>query len=82
MTREGDALDGEDFLGIGGLVVGDEAGLDVGDGVEVFSTDDGETGKVEGFGFDGVIGGFADHVVRYWFSTGAREMPGRESVWD
>jgi hypothetical protein len=86
---EGDALDGEEFLGVGGLVVVDEAGLDVSDSVEIFGADGGESGKVEGggvgaggFGRGGVVGGFAGHVLRYCFITGARGKRGRELVWD
>ena len=42
MLGDGDALDGEEFLGVGGAVTGDEIGAEIGDGLGVFETDDGE----------------------------------------
>ena len=44
---EGDALEGEQFLVVDGLEDGDEVGLEVSDGVEVFEADDGEVGGSE-----------------------------------
>lgn len=68
MARESDALDGEELLGIGGLVEVDEAGFDLRDGVDIFVADGGESGRVEGIaGVVGwlVVGGFADHDFVY-----------------
>jgi hypothetical protein len=45
LLGEGDALDGEELLGIDGLVDGDQVGFEFGDGVELFEPDD---GKVSG----------------------------------
>jgi hypothetical protein len=45
---EGDAFDGEEFLGVGGGVGGDGIGAEVVDGVAVFDFDDGEVGAGEG----------------------------------
>jgi hypothetical protein len=47
LLGEGDALDGEEFLGVGGLVEGDEIFSKVGDLIEVFEADDGEGGSGE-----------------------------------
>jgi len=67
LLGKSDALDGEEFLGVDGLVDGDEVGLEVGDGVEFFETDDGEIGGGEamltgvlrgaGFAFGGARAG-------------------------
>jgi hypothetical protein len=38
------ALDGEQFLGVDGLISGHKVGLDMGDFLEVFQPDDGERG--------------------------------------
>jgi hypothetical protein len=53
---EGHAFEGEQFLGVDGLVDGDEVGLEVGDGMEVFDAEDGEPGGGEAV-FAGVEGG-------------------------
>jgi len=42
LLGEGEALDGEEFLGVDGLVDGDEVGSEMGDLLEVFEADDGE----------------------------------------
>jgi len=42
LLGERDALDGKEFLGVDGLIKGDEVGREVGDGVEIFDADDGE----------------------------------------
>lgn len=52
---EGDALDGEEFLGVAGRVGGDEVGAEFLDGVGVFDFDDGEVGAGEGV-LAGVLG--------------------------
>ena len=56
LLREGDALDGEQLLGIDRLVGGDEVLLEAGDGVELFQADDGEVGGGEAV-LAGVLGG-------------------------
>ena len=47
LLGEGDALDGEEFLGVDGLVDVNEVGSEVLDLVEVFEADDGEGGGSE-----------------------------------
>ena len=47
LLGEGEALDGEEFLGVDGLVDGDEVGAEMGDLVEVFEADDREGGGGE-----------------------------------
>jgi hypothetical protein len=47
LLGEGEALDGEEFLGVDGLVDGDEIGSEMGDFIEVFEADDGEGGGSE-----------------------------------
>jgi hypothetical protein len=47
LLGEGEALDGEEFLGVDGLVDGDEVGPEVGDLIEFFEPDDGEGGSGE-----------------------------------
>jgi hypothetical protein len=42
LLGQGDALDGEQLLGVDGPVDGDEVGAEMGDFLEVFETDDGE----------------------------------------
>ena len=44
---EGDALEGEQFLGVDGFVDGDKVGFEAGDGFQVFEADDGEVGRGE-----------------------------------
>ena len=56
LLRQGDALDGEELLGIDRLVDGDEVGLEMGDFVDVFEADDGERGSGEAV-LAGVLGG-------------------------
>src|ERR1035437_2786305 len=56
LLGEGDALDGEEFLGVDGLVDGDGVLAEVGDFVDVFEADDGEGGGGESV-FTGVLGG-------------------------
>ena len=56
LLGEGDALDGEELLGVDGLVDGDEVLAEAGDLVEVFEADDGEGGGGESV-FAGVLGG-------------------------
>jgi len=55
LLGEGDALDGEEFLGVDGVVDGDEVLPEVGDFIEVFQADDGEAGSGEAV-FAGVLG--------------------------
>jgi hypothetical protein len=52
---EGDALQGEEFLGVDGLVDGDEVVAEAGDFLEAFEADDGEGGGGEDV-FVGVLG--------------------------
>ena len=56
LLSEGHALQGEEFLGVDGLVDGGEVGGEMGDFVEIFETDDGEAGSGEAVGA-GVLGG-------------------------
>jgi hypothetical protein len=42
LLGEGDALDGEELLGVDGPVDGDEIGAEMGDFLEIFEADDGE----------------------------------------
>ena len=53
---EGDTLDGEELLGVDGLVDGDGVLAEAGDLVEIFEADDGEGGGGETV-FAGVLGG-------------------------
>jgi hypothetical protein len=50
VLREGNPLDGEKFLGIDGLVDGDEIGAKVGDLMDVLGADRGEAFRVEAMG--------------------------------
>ena len=52
---QGDALDGEELLGIDGLVAGDGVGFELRDFIEFFETDDGEGRRSETM-FDGIAG--------------------------
>jgi hypothetical protein len=52
LLGEGETLKGEKLLGIGGLVIGDEIGAEVGDGLEVLEADDGI-----GAGDEGMLAG-------------------------
>ena len=56
MLGEGNALDGEELLGIDGPIDGDEVVAEAGDLVEFFEADDGEGGGGESV-FAGVLGG-------------------------
>jgi hypothetical protein len=47
LLREGDVVNDEKLLGIGGPVEGHEVRLEVGDRVELFGADDGEVGGSE-----------------------------------
>ena len=60
LLGEGDALDGVEFLGIGGVVEGDEVGAEFDNIVEALEDGDGEVGGSEEV-FAGVLGrsGFA-----------------------
>jgi len=56
LLGDGDALDGVDFLGVDGLVDGDEVLFEMGDFFEVLEADDGEGAAGEAV-FGGVLGG-------------------------
>jgi hypothetical protein len=56
LLGQGNALDGEELLGVDGLVNADEIGAKVGDFLEVFEADDGEVGAGEAV-LTGVLGG-------------------------
>jgi hypothetical protein len=56
LLGQGDALDGEQLLGVDGPVDGDEIGAEVGDLLEVFEADDGEVRGGEAM-LAGVLGG-------------------------
>jgi hypothetical protein len=71
LLGEGDALDGEEFLGVEGLVEGHEVVLEVGEFIEAFEADDGVTGGGESV-FAGVLGG-AGFAFR---GTGAGRLGG------
>ncbi len=47
LLGEGDALDGEQLLGVNGLVGGDGVGAEIFEGIELFEADDGELGGGE-----------------------------------
>jgi len=47
LLGDGEALEGEEFLRVDGLVSGDEIGLEMGDRLEVFEPSDGEDGSGE-----------------------------------
>jgi len=47
LLGQGDALDGEQLLGVDGPVDGDQVGAEAGDFLEVFEADDGEVGGSE-----------------------------------
>jgi hypothetical protein len=69
------ALDGEEFLGVDGLVDGDEVFAEAGDLVEFFEADDGEGGGGESV-FAGVLGGAG---FAFW-GTGPGGLGGVGSV--
>jgi hypothetical protein len=56
LLGEGHAFQGDEFLGVDGLVDGDEIALEIGDFLEVFEADDGEGGCCEAV-LDGVLSG-------------------------
>jgi hypothetical protein len=56
LLGERDALDGEEFLGVDGLIGGDGVFAEAGDFVDLFEADDGEGGGGESV-FAGVLGG-------------------------
>jgi hypothetical protein len=56
LLGQGDALDGEELLGVDGPVDGDQVGAEVGDFLEVFEADDGEVRGGETV-LAGVLGG-------------------------
>ena len=56
LLSEGDALDGEEFLRVDGLVNVDEVGFEVCDFIEIFEMDDGKSGGGEAV-LAGVLGG-------------------------
>jgi len=56
LLGKGDALDGEEFLGVDGLVGGQEVGLEMGDFLKLFEADDGEGGGSEAV-LPGILGG-------------------------
>src|ERR1039457_424135 len=56
LLGEGDALDGEELLGVDGLVAGDEVFAEAGDIVDFLEADDGEGGGGEAV-FAGILGG-------------------------
>jgi hypothetical protein len=62
---DGHAFEGEQFLGIDGLVAGDEVGAEVSDFVDIFEADDGEAGGGEAM-LAGVLGGAGLACRRSW----------------
>jgi hypothetical protein len=48
LLGEGETINGPEFLGVDGLVAGDEVGAAIGDFFDVFEAEDGEVGGVEG----------------------------------
>ena len=56
LLGDGDALDGEEFLGVFGLIDGDEVVFEAGDLVQLLEADDGEAGSGEAV-LAGVLGG-------------------------
>jgi hypothetical protein len=56
LLREGHAFQGEEFLGVDGLVDGDEVVFEAGDFLEVFEADNGEGRSGEAV-LDGVLRG-------------------------
>ena len=56
LLGEGDALDGEEFLGVDGLVDGQKVGPEMLDLMKVFEADDGEGGSSEAV-LAGILGG-------------------------
>jgi hypothetical protein len=65
LLGDGHALEGEQFLGIDGVVAGDEVGAEVGDFLDVFEADDGEAGGGEAM-LAGVLGGVGLTRLRSW----------------
>jgi hypothetical protein len=56
LLGESDALKGEEFLGVDGVVEVHQVFLEMGDLIEVFEADDGEAGSGEAV-FAGILGG-------------------------
>jgi hypothetical protein len=78
---EGDALQGEELLGVDGLVDGDEVVAEAGDFLEVFEADDGEGGTSEDV-LAGVLGrvGLALRGARSGGFGGVGAIGGRRGV--
>jgi hypothetical protein len=55
LLGQGDAFEGQEFLGVDGLVEGDEVVAEMGDFLEVFEADDGE-GRAGELVFAGILG--------------------------
>lgn len=66
LLGDGDALEGEELLGVGGLEVGDEVGAEAGDGIAVLQADDGVVG-----GGEAVAAGVLGRAGLAFGSTGA-----------
>ena len=79
LLGKGDALDGEEFLGVGGTIAGDGVGFEVRDFVEFFEAHDGEGRTAEGVFDEGIfrvegeieIGHWLDYKFA-WAESGAR----------
>jgi hypothetical protein len=80
LLGEGDAFDGEEFLGVDGPIDGDGVGAEVGDGLWAFDADNGEVFGVEGV-FAGILrgAGFAGGGFGAG-GTGGVSAIGRESL--
>ena len=65
LLGDGHALEGEQFLGVDGLVAGDEVGAEVSDFLDVFEADDGEAGGGEAM-LAGILGGAGLACRRSW----------------
>jgi hypothetical protein len=65
LLGEGDALDGKEFLGVDGLVDGEEVLPEVVNFLEVFEADDGEGGVGESM-LAGVLGGAGPALGSAW----------------
>ena len=75
LLGKGHAFEGEQFLGVDGLVDGDEVELEAGDFLEVFEADDGEGGSGEAV-LEGVLRG----AGLAFGSVGAGRVGGVSSV--
>jgi hypothetical protein len=85
LLGESGAFDGEELLGIGGLVAGDEVGAEVVDDIELFDANDREVAALEGVAaFDlgicfGVGGRFLGHCLAFrdeLYHAGGRDLRG------